>query len=297
MTDANRRQFLKTAGAVGIAGVTLGTGTAAAGGGAETLSAPDDYPRVSTRDHYEITWWGSVERADDESATSYDVRGDWSGLGSAGELLVFVHGWRSDDGSDDAIDRAYTAGKALEEVGYDEFDVAFSWDSDKGGGLDQGWYEGQEIANRNGSKLANFVTDWNDADGRPVRLVCHSLGAQVTLSALSVLDSWGRANAVRDVVMLGGAADNEACSVGGEYGDGIATAAEEVVNCHKTDDDVLQWAYSIGEFNSAVGETGVEGTPPGNYRDVNVTDAVPDHYSYPELAEDGGCMDVVVDNW
>jgi esterase/lipase superfamily enzyme len=297
MIDGTRRQFLKTAGAVGIAGVTLGTGTAAAGGGAETLSAPDDYPRVSTRDHYEINWWGSVERAGDESATSYDVRGDWSGLGSAGELLVFVHGWRSDDDSDDAIDRAYTAGEALAEVGYDEFDVAFSWDSDKGGGLDQGWYEAQEIANRNGPKLANFVTDWNDADGRPVRVVCHSLGAQVTLSALNALEAWGRANAVRDVVVLGGAADNEACSVGGEYGDGIATAAEQVVNCHKTDDAVLQWAYSIGEFNSAVGETGVEGTPPGNYWDVNVTEAVPDHYSYPELAEDGGCMDVVVNNW
>jgi esterase/lipase superfamily enzyme len=297
MIDDTRRQFLKRSWSIGAAALTVGAGTAAAGGGSDTLGAPEDYPRVSTRDHYEITWWGSVERAGGESTTSYDVAGDWSGAGSADELLVFVHGWRSDDAEDDAIDRAYTAGEALENEGYGGFDVAFSWDSDKGGGIDQGWYEAQEIANRNGSKLAQFVSDWIDRNGGSIRLMCHSLGAQVTLSALDDLRSRGRRNAVKDVVVLGGAADDEACSVGGEYGDGIAYAAGNVHNYHKTDDDVLQWAYSIGEFNSAVGETGVEGTPPGNYRDVDVTDDVPDHFSYPELKEDGGCLDVVANDW
>jgi esterase/lipase superfamily enzyme len=296
MTETNRRRFLTTVGA-GLAGLGVATGTAAAGGSAETLDAPSDYPRISTRDHFEITWWGSVERADGESSVSYDVEGDWSGYASAPELVVFVHGWKSDDDTDDGIDRAYTAGEALADEGYDGFDVGFTWDSDKGGGIDQGWYEAQEIANENGPKLAYFVYRWNRNGGAPVRLVCHSLGAQVTLSALSTLRDWGRADAVEDAVLLGGAADNEACAVDGEYGPGAAYAAGEVVNCHKEDDDVLRWAYSLGEFNRAVGETGVEGTPPDNWTDVDVTDRVPDHYSYPELAEDGGCFDVVVDSW
>jgi hypothetical protein len=54
---------------------------------------------------------------------------------------------------------------------------------------------------------------------------------------------------------------------------------------------VLDWAYSTGEFDSAVGEEGCEGPAPANYADHNV-DYVPDHFSYDEKGE--GCMSEVV---
>ncbi|MEF8774256.1 MAG: DUF726 domain-containing protein [Halobacteriales archaeon] len=163
--------------------------------------------------------------------------------------------------------------------------------------MDQGWYEAQEIARENGPKLANFVADWLAVDGRPIRMVAHSLGAQVVCAAMNVLHDWGYEDAVSDLVLLGGATDNEACAVDGEFGPGLGDAAESVVNGYKTDDAVLEWTYSIGEFNRAVGETGIEGTPPDNVTEVDVTEVVPDHYSYPELKADAGCMDVVVGNW
>ena len=97
---------------------------------------------------------------------------------------LFLHGWKNDDDEDDDIDGAYTAEQALIEQNYDPFGVVYTWDSDKGGGVDDGWYEAQEIARRNGPKLANFVVDWLYNDGRPIRMVSHSLGAQVVCSAM-----------------------------------------------------------------------------------------------------------------
>lgn len=289
-----RRTMLRRA-AIAGAIATGATGVAAAGGGNDDLDAPTDYPGVSTRDHFEITWYGSVELV--EGTYEYGYRGNWSAYDHGDELLLFLHGWRNDDDEDDDIDGAYTAERALMEQGYDETGAVFTWDADKGGGIDDGWYEAQEIARRNGPKLANFVTTWNHYDGRPIRMVAHSLGAQVACSTMDVLRDWGRADAVDSLVLLGGAADNEACAVDGEWGPGLAYAPKRVLNCYKTDDAVLEWAYSLGEFNRAVGETGVEGTPPSNMTEVDVSDVVPDHYSYPELKRDGGCMDVVVENW
>ncbi|WP_227133015.1 lipase family alpha/beta hydrolase [Halorubellus salinus] len=290
-----RRTILRGAAATGTMALA-GTGLASAGGdGNDELDAPDDYPGVSTREHFDINWYGAVEL--DEGTYSYDSRGDWAKYDDGDELTLFVHGWRTENEDDGDINGAYTAEKALQEQGYDPTGAVYTWDADKGGGIDDGWYEAQEIAAQNGPKLANFLLDWQASDGRPVRLVAHSLGAQVVCSAMKNLRAWEYPNVVDSLVLVGGAADNEACAIDGEYGPGLEYAAESVLNCYKTDDTVLEWAYSLGELNTAVGESGVDGTPPANMTERDVTDVVPDHYSYPELKEDGGCMDVVVENW
>ncbi|PSP79695.1 DUF726 domain-containing protein [Halobacteriales archaeon QS_1_68_20] len=290
-----RRTFVKSTAAAGSAAV-LGTGVAMAGkGGDDDLTAPNDYPGVSTRDHFSINWYGAVES--ERGTYAYDYRGDWAKYDHGNELQMFVHGWRSDDEENEDIDGAYTNEQALIEQGYDETGVVYSWDSDKGGGIDDGWYEAQEIAQKNGPKLANFLTDWAYHDGRPVRILAHSLGAQVVASAMTYLHSWGYYNLVEDVVLLGGAADNDECALEGDYGPSFEYAAKQVLNAYKTDDSVLEWAYSLGELDAAVGETDVQGTPPANWTSLNVTNVVPDHYSYPELKEDGGCMDIVTTYW
>jgi hypothetical protein len=68
-----RRTLLKGAVATGTL-ATAGTGLASAGGGNDDLDAPLDYPGVTTRDHFDITWYGSVERV--EGTYEYDYRGD-----------------------------------------------------------------------------------------------------------------------------------------------------------------------------------------------------------------------------
>lgn len=291
----SRRQFMRTTAgaAVGVAGLTATSGTAVAGGDNGSAEAPHDYPLVSTRDHYEISWWGSVQQADGHNAYDYDIEGNWGKYDDAREIAMFVHGWNQDDGDDQDIDSAYTCELSLDRNDYDAFNVGFSWDSDKGGGLDQGWYEATEIADRNGPKLANWV--WNT--DRPIRLVGHSLGARVVLSALETLDYWGATDAVRSATLLGGAADDQSVSTEERYGTAIESVTGQFDNYYKTDDQVLSWAYSLGEFDTAVGEQGIEDgkTPPSNYEDHDVTNTVPDHGSYYEPGD--GCMPTVANDF
>ncbi|MEF8774257.1 MAG: hypothetical protein V5A23_03215 [Halobacteriales archaeon] len=85
-----RRSFLRRAAAAGTLTV-LGSGVAAAGGGNDDLEAPDDYPGVSTREHFEINRYGAVESV--EGTYDYDLRGDWATSDEGDELQMFVHGW------------------------------------------------------------------------------------------------------------------------------------------------------------------------------------------------------------
>lgn len=285
-----RRQFLRgtTATVVGVAGLSAISGTVAA-----NATAPSDYPRISTRDHFN----DDGDLINGESTFSYDIAGDWSGYNSGEEIAVFVHGWRSSDESDEGIDAAYTAQLALEQNGYDEFNAVFTWDSDKGDSWwDLGWTDAKEIARDNGEKLANFVTDWNDQVGTPVRIIAHSLGALVTVETLeSVVEDFGRTDQVTSVSLLGGAIDNDAPARGDDYGRFVRDATAEFDNFYSDRDEVLDTVYELRELDTAVGEEGLEGQPVSNYEDHDVTSLVADHGDY--YKPDVGCMGLVVEEF
>ncbi len=286
-TEPGRRQFLRRAGAVGAAA----TGLLAASGGANAEEAAT-FPRISTRGHYDITWYGSVYRKDEYTKWEYDTVGSIPGLdgGAPEELLVHVHGWRNE--SNEAVDGFREAREAYRANGYDQPVVGFTWDSDS---TVFGWWDSTEIAEANGLKLAQFVYDYrNENPDTRIRLVCHSLGARVLLRAIEVLDDSDVTDYVDSISLLGGAADNDAVSTGGRYGPHVANAVGQADNFWKDEDDVLNWAYTTAEWDSAVGEEGCEGTQPGNYQDHNV-DYVPDHFSYDQPGE--GCIGDVVAQW
>ncbi|MFD1514669.1 DUF726 domain-containing protein [Halomarina rubra] len=284
----SRRRYLTTTAVAGL-GVAGLSGTALAGGkgGDGGKTAPSDFPRVTTRGHFDITWYGSVRLEDGYSATDYDTAGDFSGVFGGDELLVFVHGWLNDEQG--GLDTCYTGVTNLGIEGYDSPGVGYLYDADTG--VTQ-WWNATEIAERNGHKLAAFV--YNVRQQYPdtaVRFVAHSLGARVVLEAVKTLDAWGLSDALASVSLLGGAADNDSVATDGEYGPALERSVGSVANFWKSDDSVLNGLYTTAEFDSAVGEEGCEGTPPSNYEDVNV-DYVPDHYSY--YYEDDGCLSEVV---
>lgn len=284
----DRRGFLRGASAavVGAVGLTALPGSVAA------TDAPADYPRISTRDHFD----DDAELINGETAESYDREGDWSALGDD-TLALFVHGWRASES--DALDGAYEAQQALEENGYDGDVAAYSWDADEGDSIDLGWTDAKEIAERNGQKLANAVTDWNDDEGTDVRLIAHSLGARVTVATMESLEAdFDAEDAITSATLLGGAIEEDDPSLDAgwwdeEYGDHIEFACEQFDNFYNDDDPVLEYVYETREFEDAVGEKGIDGPAPDNYTDFDVTDTVDGHGDY--YKRDVGCMDQVVD--
>jgi len=289
-----RRRFLVGAGTA-AAGIATMSGTAVAGGdGDDDLEVPGDYPLISTRNHFDITWYGSVYLTDSE--TGYQRDGNWSGYDNGEDVVtVFVHGWGQSE--EEGRNGAYICEQALADNSVDSFNVSYNWDSDKGGGIDQGWYEAKEIASRNGPKFADWITDFDRDDGRTLRIIAHSLGARVTASALQTLDGWDKSDIVDSVTFLGGAIDDQEVETDEPFGTAIENVTGQFDNYYKTDDGVLDWAYSTAEFDSAVGQYGIEdgSDAPSNYEDHNVTDTVPGHGSYYEPGE--GCIPQVVEEF
>ncbi|WP_439026287.1 DUF726 domain-containing protein [Haloarchaeobius sp. DT45] len=283
-SNSTRRRFLRAAGTAAV-----GTGLATAASG---TAAAETFPHVSTRGHYDITWYGSVSLTDGHTEWDYDTRGSIPGWDTAApdELLVHVHGWRNDSNS--AVEGFRESKTSLRNNGYPHPVVGFSWDSDSSV---FGWWDSTEIAEENGKKLANFIYQYRNRNPNTrLRLVAHSLGARVALRAIEVLNYSGVTDYVDSLSLLGGAADNDAVATDGRYGPDIANAVGQVDNFWKDEDDVLNWAYTSAEWDSAVGEEGCEGTEPGNYDDHNV-DYVPSHFDY--YKPDVGCIPDVVAQW
>jgi hypothetical protein len=282
-SSISRRSFVRRTGAAAVGVGLLG----AVSGSASAATVP---PYVSTRGHFD----------DDANLTSghgtfdYDTVGTVPGIDGActTDLLVFVHGWKKKGGDSEAEQVArekFAHAKAtLEADGYDGTVVGYSWDNNVGGGWDYGWGTAKDVATQNGSKLAQFLLDYKYYCGGTIRVACHSLGAEVTFSALEALDGssyWNdRGWAVESVHILGGAVDNERPTL--EDGDGydaVANQTRATFNYYSNDDSVLSWVYNTIEFDQALGETGKESgnTAPGNYTDYDGTSQVgSDHSGY-----------------
>lgn len=285
-TTIGRRSFLRAtaASAAAVAGASAGSGSALADHSEPVSNST--YPRVTTRGHYEISWWGGVRLTSGHTDTDYATAGSipgWDSDQSPAEVVISAHGWQND--ADEAPGHFADVSEALSANGYDQPVVGFSYDADTS--VDK-WYQATQIAERNGAKLAAFTVHYADRNPQTaIRYVSHSLGARVVLSAVETLNQWGYTDLVDSLVLLGGAADATSVGIGGGYGSDIRDAVGRADNFYKTDDQILQWLYGSAQGMKAVGEVGCWGTEPGNYTDHDVS-YVEDHSAYNDL--EGGCM-------
>ena len=278
-----RRLLIAGGGAVGVLGAGGLYVASELQGDFGDYTAPDSAPAVTTR--------GRVDPESDETAiesgetATAEVDGDLA-LDGADELVLFVHGFATDDAT--ARDQAYAMATGLESLRPVPV-VAYSWDSD----LD--WGPAKQMADANAAPLAEWLTQWADTDGRPVHVVGYSLGARVTGEALRLLADEGRTDVVASVSLFGGAVPNETVGQEGRYGEALAAVDGPVTNFHNAADRVLGWVYRLTDRTQAVGQTGLadSATAPAGYTDVDVTDTVPDHYSYFQPEE--GCLPAFVD--
>lgn len=250
--------------------------TSELGGDFGDYTAPDSFPAVTTR--------GLVDPESAETATA-EVDGSLA-LPDANELFLFVHGFETDDQT--ARDQGYTTQIGLEDRRSAAV-VTYSWDSDIE------WGPAKAMADANAQPLANWLIRWADTDGRPVHILGYSLGARVTCETLRILVDEERTDAVASISLLGGAIPNETVEQQARYGDAIAAVDGPVTNFHNADDRILGWIYRLSDRTQAVGQTGITDpdSAPVGYADVDVTETVPDHYSYFEPEE--GCLPAVVE--
>jgi hypothetical protein len=187
-----------------------------------TLGQTATIPTISTRNHFSRD---TGELHSGQTPTGYlastNIPGLQSGTTCPPEIVIYIHGVWVGPGSifegslerpDEVFDRAK---KSLAANDYTNPIVGFSWDSDTEINADGiGWLIAKLIAKENGPKLAQFIADYkNKCEATEVRLIAHSMGARVALSALESLyknQDWNNKNfKLKSVHLMGAAVDNE----------------------------------------------------------------------------------------
>ncbi|HEX2231045.1 MAG TPA: alpha/beta hydrolase [Nitrososphaeraceae archaeon] len=256
-------------------------------------------PLVSTRGHFNLET-GQLKNG--HIGTDYDasnVPGLQPGTSCPEEAAIYVHGVWTGIGSFLAnfenetgiFDRARMS---LASNNYSIPVIGFSWDSNTTiiTPNNIGWSIAKDIAQDNGPKLAHFIFDYkSNCSTTNIRIIAHSLGARVVLSALQDLtgnQEWNSRNFKIDSVHLTGAAvDDEQVSIvpsdaddPGEkvYGQAIESQVIRFYNFFDNEDNALQRPYPSAEGGEiALGLNGSEEgvSLPKNYQDVSVTEEIP----------------------
>jgi hypothetical protein len=220
------------------------------------------------------------------------------------ETAIFVHGWHTDENK--AKERLDRVKMYLAENNYAIPLVGFSWPSDTK------WEYAQMIAKQDGSKLANFIADYvhnckyqynKDVN---IRLISHSLGARVILSALDELHknpTWTNGGfKILSVHLMGAAVDDEEVSkdpsditgnltIKSAYGEAIQGEVIRFYNLYNPQDNMLQedpfppypgGVYPSYEQDLALGQAGrqqqgieeIEKVSAPPYYDINVLNEI-----------------------
>jgi hypothetical protein len=275
----------------------LRTGAAVAGGSLFSVSSAgadeeDSWASVSVYDHFEVSPLLQTSVADGYTEYGYDVTGPLPGYqeGPSPEAVLVIPNawWVLPEWFRGRID-SYR--QNLELAGYDGAIIPFEWESADNPAL---WRVTAEKARLAGKKLGAFLEEYRTRNPETeIRLLGHSLAAEVVLAAIGSLEDRGWEGQLQSISLLGASVDHSAPSLDGEYGDALAERVDQVDNFHKTDDNALA-VYPAAAFDTALGRTGIDGPAPENYTDHRV-DYVSGHDAY--WSYEDGCMGAVVDQW
>lgn len=181
-----------------------------------------------------------------------------------GELAIYIHGvWATNEMVKEQTQRVYLS---LKNEGYQIPLIGFSWDSNTTFSFDDinlsrhGWDIAKKIANKNGPLLAKFILDYkNECPNDNLRIIAHSLGSRVILSAIQYLydnenmndnlsASWTKK--IKSVHLLGAAVNTEQISLNQTYciynvpplhcsGIAIESEIEHFYNLYDSEDNML----------------------------------------------------------
>ena len=246
----------------------------AAGGAAPAAASAARFPRVTTRGAYDrATGEPLAPTAAGAGAYRLYPKAYFDGLAGAGEIAVMVHGLRN--ASPDASRKFVIARDRLRELGYGHPVVGYSYDSNTRGAGTAGAAGaraaavGVRIAEQNGTALAAFVARMRSASRAVrVRLLGHSLGSQVILSAVGEL-ARARPRAggqVESIHLFGASVPASAPSVRSAHGPLLQRVVRSSIVSHyaPTDEVLLEAAAAAGGGARGGGRPG-PGDPLGLY--------------------------------
>ena len=267
------------------------------------------YPFIaSSRGSFDVSNGNDTQQVELPSVLSILDRND-----CPGELAIYVHGiWASDLQAEEQSDRVSLS---LRDSGYSIPLIGFSWDSNTAFSLDNvtssyhGWMIAKKISNENGSILGKFISDYKtECPEDKIRIIAHSLGSRVTLSALQwIYDNINLQNGnntskeITSVHLMGAPVNNDQISTNPNdcisyipylpcSGEAIESEVGYLSNLFNPEDNTLAgeinpfcWIcglvkspYELSEGHNALGAYGAASTigVPSNFDETDVSNLI-----------------------
>jgi alpha/beta hydrolase family protein DUF900 len=247
---------------------------------------------ISTRGHFDYRSAGQLIQG--HNITDYAYSSDSSNLANNNnskvsnkftcprekEIAIYIHGaWTDEQAANEQFNRT---AMSLINNNYTIPLIGFSWDSNTPINKD-GWVTAKIIAEKNGPKLAQFVSDFkNKCKETDIRFIAHSLGAQVvksTLASLSSNQQWDEKSGlnITSVHLLGAAIDRSSVAANTTFGKAINNLVGDFYNLRNSEDNMLEYVYRSVEERDALGLLGISHSMPlpKNYFEREVNSEIP----------------------
>ena len=229
------------------------------------------FPKMSTRGFYDLKTGKTLKNI------SYDTypKTSFEKISQKSEIVIMIHGLRNNKSG--ALAKYVIAEKRLKTLNYKHDVVGYSYDSNTAGVQYKSTAlsalkVGVSIAKKNGKNLSKFIKDLKSKNSSiKIRLMGHSLGAQVILSTIESLAKNSENNGIIESVHLFGAsipANSLSPKIHGNKFQKIVN--KKIMNYYSPYDDVLKAAHDEKWVDSPIGYRGALGTTCKKYHQTQV---------------------------
>ncbi len=229
------------------------------------------FPKISTRGFYDLKTGKTLKNI------SYDIypKTSFEKISQKSEIVIMIHGLRNNKSG--ALAKYVIAEKRLKTLNYKYDVVGYSYDSNTAGVQYKSTAlsalkVGVTIAKKNGKNLSKFIKDLKSKNPSiKIRLMGHSLGAQVILSTVESLAKNSENNGIIESVHLFGAsipANSLSPKIHGNKFQKIVN--KKIINHYSPYDDVLKAAHDEKWVDSPIGYRGALGNTCKKYHQKQV---------------------------
>ena len=229
------------------------------------------FPKISTRGFYDLKTGKTLKNI------SYDIypKTSFEKISQKSEIVIMIHGLRNNKSG--ALAKYVIAEKRLKTLNYKYDVVGYSYDSNTAGVQYKSTAlsalkVGVTIAKKNGKNLSKFIKDLKSKNSSiKIRLMGHSLGAQVILSTVELLAKNSENNGIIESVHLFGAsipANSLSPKIHGNKFQKIVN--KKIMIYYSPYDDVLKAAHDEKWVDSPIGYRGALGTTCKKYHQKQV---------------------------